>query len=584
MRVSYVKVAEYQRRGALHFHVLVRLDRRNRTRPRGRAAGGASSRPSCSSDAVRGRRRARLGALPRSATIGGSRPRPARETIRWGAQIEVRALDTPARAGEAARQRGLHRQVRDQVHRGRRRADAPRSTPRTCDRSRSARTSRRLRRVRVAARRRAAPAASCGCGAGRTRSGSAGTASPRAAATRRRSRGCARRATSTQLRRQHGGEPRDPWGRPVSERASWSGAAGRWPGSAIARWATRGSPNRARSAGASSGASRARSFAPARRGWWREVRFDQTEAAVSGQAQVRESYVTAREVAERVGLSPDTILRYYREGRIPGRRMPGRSGRCASCGARSRRRGTASPTRRPRRRGVSGPSGSEVGRRELAARTDLPQADRAVGDPLPRRRAAPAASGRASAPRRRRAQRSRRSCDASGLGRCTGRTATLRQLTDAYVEQYDAAPSTLAFLKDNMRAALASFGDEPIGTLRGRARSRPGGPGCRRASAIARIARCARCSPRRVRWKWIEDNPAALVKNPGAEAGRDRPVRLVGGDRRDRRRARRHVGGALVVFLAGRACGRRRRSAASGATSTLSGACSWSAARSRRAG
>ncbi|MGH2969446.1 MAG: helix-turn-helix transcriptional regulator [Solirubrobacteraceae bacterium] len=37
----------------------------------------------------------------------------------------------------------------------------------------------------------------------------------------------------------------------------------------------------------------------------------------------RERYVTAREVAERMGLSADTILRYYREGRIPGRRMPG---------------------------------------------------------------------------------------------------------------------------------------------------------------------------------------------------------------------------------------------------------------------
>jgi excisionase family DNA binding protein len=37
----------------------------------------------------------------------------------------------------------------------------------------------------------------------------------------------------------------------------------------------------------------------------------------------RERYITAREVAERVGLSPDTILRYYREGRIPGRRMAG---------------------------------------------------------------------------------------------------------------------------------------------------------------------------------------------------------------------------------------------------------------------
>jgi excisionase family DNA binding protein len=38
---------------------------------------------------------------------------------------------------------------------------------------------------------------------------------------------------------------------------------------------------------------------------------------------VEERYITAREVAERVGLSPDTILRYYREGRIPGRRLQG---------------------------------------------------------------------------------------------------------------------------------------------------------------------------------------------------------------------------------------------------------------------
>ena len=39
---------------------------------------------------------------------------------------------------------------------------------------------------------------------------------------------------------------------------------------------------------------------------------------------VQERYITAREVAERVGLSADTILRYYREGRIPGRRLQGR--------------------------------------------------------------------------------------------------------------------------------------------------------------------------------------------------------------------------------------------------------------------
>jgi predicted DNA-binding transcriptional regulator AlpA len=36
-----------------------------------------------------------------------------------------------------------------------------------------------------------------------------------------------------------------------------------------------------------------------------------------------ERYITAKEVGARVGLSPETILRYYREGRIPGRRLPG---------------------------------------------------------------------------------------------------------------------------------------------------------------------------------------------------------------------------------------------------------------------
>ena len=39
--------------------------------------------------------------------------------------------------------------------------------------------------------------------------------------------------------------------------------------------------------------------------------------------QQAERYITAKEVGERVGLSPETILRYYREGRIPGRRLPG---------------------------------------------------------------------------------------------------------------------------------------------------------------------------------------------------------------------------------------------------------------------
>ena len=38
---------------------------------------------------------------------------------------------------------------------------------------------------------------------------------------------------------------------------------------------------------------------------------------------LQEPYITAREAAVRLGLTPDTILRYYRDGRLPGRRMPG---------------------------------------------------------------------------------------------------------------------------------------------------------------------------------------------------------------------------------------------------------------------
>ena len=42
------------------------------------------------------------------------------------------------------------------------------------------------------------------------------------------------------------------------------------------------------------------------------------------QLQQHERYITAREVAERVGLTAGTIVRYYNEGLIPGRRLPGK--------------------------------------------------------------------------------------------------------------------------------------------------------------------------------------------------------------------------------------------------------------------
>lgn len=36
-----------------------------------------------------------------------------------------------------------------------------------------------------------------------------------------------------------------------------------------------------------------------------------------------EPYITARDVGRRLGLTSETVLRYYRDGLIPGRRLPG---------------------------------------------------------------------------------------------------------------------------------------------------------------------------------------------------------------------------------------------------------------------
>ena len=66
--------------------------------------------------------------------------------------------------------------------------------------------------------------------------------------------------------------------------------------------------------------------------------------------------------------------------------------------------------------------------------------------------------------RGKRARRSTRSSGACAWGRIgrTRRCGALRR----YIDQYDVAPSTVAFLKDNMKPALKTFGDERIGELR----------------------------------------------------------------------------------------------------------------------
>jgi len=93
VRVSYVKVAEYQRRGALHFHVLIRLD---------------ASQPPDNADEVEPPpneftcellARAALGAVEHASVASptpeaspGAAGQTAPREIKWGLQTEMRAL------------------------------------------------------------------------------------------------------------------------------------------------------------------------------------------------------------------------------------------------------------------------------------------------------------------------------------------------------------------------------------------------------------------------------------------------------------------------------------------------------------
>ena len=257
-----------------------------------------------------------------------------------------------------------------------------------------------------------------------------------------------------------------------------------------------------------------------------------------------------------------------------------RSGRCGSCGARSRRRGPAAT--RPRRARHAWTIAWERG--VTAQRGQIFRKPSGLWAIRWRDARGPSAG---SGPGFRTKAEAREVLEEElrrvRLGPLHRPNATLRELTDAYVAQYDAAPSTVALLRDNMRPALARFGDEPIGALTVQRiatwrASVPEGKRYRSHRALRQVLQAA------VRWRWIEDNPAVQVKNPEPRAGRDRPVRLVGGARCDRRRARRRSTARSSCSWRGRACGRRRPSARSGATSTSSGGCSWSGARSRRAG
>ncbi len=95
-RVSYVKVAEYQRRGAVHFHAVVRLD--------GAPAPESAEITPPPDDFTAEQLEQALRAAVLSTTV----PVPdiegirSREPIRWGGQLEVRRLDAREDPGKVA--------------------------------------------------------------------------------------------------------------------------------------------------------------------------------------------------------------------------------------------------------------------------------------------------------------------------------------------------------------------------------------------------------------------------------------------------------------------------------------------------
>src|SRR3954451_6761941 len=103
VRVSYVKVAEFQRRGALHFHCVLRLDGRSETGELEAPAGEFGTRLLIDAATAAARHVSVRSPDPesRDGRLPGLGPGQTRE-IRWGAQIEVRELDMHGSAAEVA--------------------------------------------------------------------------------------------------------------------------------------------------------------------------------------------------------------------------------------------------------------------------------------------------------------------------------------------------------------------------------------------------------------------------------------------------------------------------------------------------
>jgi integrase len=126
---------------------------------------------------------------------------------------------------------------------------------------------------------------------------------------------------------------------------------------------------------------------------------------------------------------------------------------------------------------------------------------------------------------------------------------TLRELGDAYLEQYEAAPSSMSWLRYNLETVCRRLGDEPIGQLSAQQVGawRASLPEPRRHPAHRALRQVLEAA---VRWKWIEENVAALVKNPAPRLGEIDPftswdeIDAIAGELAG-------IEGVLVSFLAG---------------------------------
>jgi hypothetical protein len=212
VRVSYIKVAEYQRRGALHFHVLVRLDA---AQPKQRA--DVVEPPPDSFDIERLTRA--LHAAVEHVSVNAPQAddgEPAR-TMRWGRQTEVRTIGSGT-AREAAITAGYIAKYATKS------TEAVGGLMHRLEESdlRSLRVRPHVRRLvecawRLGGDEQLEQLRLRGWAHALGFRGHCFTKSRRYSTTFTALR---RARHEHALSRQHGGEPLDPWGRPVSEGAS----------------------------------------------------------------------------------------------------------------------------------------------------------------------------------------------------------------------------------------------------------------------------------------------------------------------------------------------------------------------------